>query len=108
MIIEVARITVDPASANAFEAAVAQAAQAFQTAEGCHGVTLERVIEHSGQYLLRVTWESVDHHMVKFRNSPNFQTWRGLAGPYFASSPVVEHTEVVKTYFSAKTTGLQA
>lgn len=99
MITEIAHITIDPANADAFESAVAQAAAAFQAAEGCLGMSLERVIEDPAQYRLRVQWESVDHHMVTFRNSDAFQVWRGLAGPFFAAPPRVEHSERVGHYF---------
>lgn len=99
MITEIAFITIDPARADAFEAAVASAASAFRAAEGCHGMTLERVVEDPTQYRLRVLWESVDHHMVTFRNSDGFQTWRGLAGPFFAAPPRIEHWETAASPF---------
>lgn len=99
MITETAFITIDPADAGAFEAAVAKASPAFQNAEGCHGMSLDRVIEDPAQYRLCVQWESVDHHMVTFRNSAAFQIWRGLAGSYFAKPPHVEHSETVERHF---------
>jgi quinol monooxygenase YgiN len=99
MITEIAHLTIDPQNAVAFEAAVAQAASAFKTADGCHGMALEHLIEDPARYCLRVQWESVEHHMVTFRNSPAFQTWRGLAGPFFTVPPVVEHSERVTSYF---------
>jgi quinol monooxygenase YgiN len=93
MIYEVAHLTIDPANADAFEAAVAKAAPFFQSADGCSGMALERVIETPGAYMLRVKWASVAHHMVTFRESENFQQWRALAGPFFLAPPRVEHTE---------------
>jgi quinol monooxygenase YgiN len=99
MITEIAVLTIDPADAAAFEAAVAQAAPCFQNAAGCHGMALERVIEDPARYHLVVQWETVEHHMVTFRAAPAFQTWRGLAGPFFRSPPVVEHTRRVAHYF---------
>jgi quinol monooxygenase YgiN len=98
MITEIAHITIDPANAAAFEAAVTEAASAFANTAGCHGLTLERVIEDPTRYLLRVQWDSVDAHMA-FRETPEFQTWRGLAGPFFKSPPVVEHSETVARFF---------
>jgi quinol monooxygenase YgiN len=98
MIFELARLSVDPAKAADFEAAVARAAPFFQTAEGCHGMALERIIETPGDYLLRVTWASIEHHMVAFRNSDNFQQWRALAGPFFLTPPQVTHSETI-SYF---------
>ncbi|MEI9851551.1 MAG: hypothetical protein WDN24_12720 [Sphingomonas sp.] len=67
----------------------------IEAAEGSHSMALERVIETPGQYRLRVEWDSVDHHMVTFRESPGFKEWRALAGPFFAGTPFVEHTETV-------------
>ena len=91
MVIEIAYLTIDPAKAEAFEAAVRKAAPVFAAAEGCHGMRLERVHEDPTQYRLSVDWESVDHHMVTFRESEGFQQWRSLAGPFFVEPPRVEH-----------------
>lgn len=99
MITEIAYITIDPAKADAFEAAVSEAAPAFQNAEGCHGMALDRVVEDPAQYRLRVLWETVDHHMVTFRASEGFQAWRALAGPFFAEPPRVEHWETAANPF---------
>ena len=99
MITEIATIVIDPVKAAAFEAAVAEAAPHFQAAEGCHGMVLDRCIEHPARYFLRVEWESVDHHMETFRASEGFQAWRALAGPFFAEPPVVAHSERAVTGF---------
>lgn len=99
MITEIAMLTIDPARAADFEAAIASAAPVFRRAAGCHGMALERVIEEPARYRLLVQWESVEHHMVTFRESPDFQVWRGLAGPFFVAAPVVEHGEIVATHF---------
>lgn len=99
MITEIAKITIDPADAAAFEAAVAQAAPVLRAAEGCRSMRLERVTEDAAQYRLMVEWDSVAHHMVTFRESEGFKQWRALAGPYFAATPVVEHTETVGRFF---------
>ena len=99
MITEIAELTIDPAQAAAFEAAVSRAAPAFQTANGCHSMALERVIEDVSKYRLIVQWDSVDHHVVLFRNSDNFQLWRTLAGPFFTAPPAVTHSGLVARYF---------
>ncbi len=98
MITEIATLTIDPANAATFEAAVAKAAPAFKSDPGCHGMALERVIETAGEYRLLVTWDSVEAHMA-FRKTPAFQTWRGLAGPFFVGTPSVVHSESVGRYF---------
>jgi quinol monooxygenase YgiN len=99
MITEIAHITIDPARAAEFEAAVATAAPHFRAAEGCHGMRLERVTEDPAEYRLSVDWESVEHHMVTFRESDGFQQWRALAGPFFAAPPRVEHWDRVGDHF---------
>lgn len=101
MITEIAYLTIDPARADDFEAAVAAAAPHFAAAEGCHGMRLERVHEDAAQYRLSVDWESVDHHMVTFRDSDGFQQWRALAGPFFVEAPRVEHWHRVGTHHAA-------
>lgn len=99
MVTEIAYITIDPARAAAFEAAVAEAAAAFRADQGCRSMRLERVVEDPAQYRLVVGWDSVEAHMVAFRESPNFTRWRELAGPFFAVPPRVEHWEVAGSHF---------
>ncbi|MBP2150072.1 antibiotic biosynthesis monooxygenase family protein [Xanthobacter autotrophicus DSM 597] len=99
MVYEVATLDIKEGSEAAFEAAVREAAPHFQKSRGCIGMSLARGVETPTRYTLLVTWESVEDHMVHFRNSPEFQEWRRLVSPYFASPPSVEHTTGVATYF---------
>ncbi|MNT48405.1 hypothetical protein D3C72_1851860 [compost metagenome] len=52
---------------------------------------LFRSIEQPEQYTLVVEWETVEDHMVHFRESPEFQQWRALVGDTFAAPPNVHH-----------------
>jgi hypothetical protein len=36
-------------------------------------------------------WDTLEDHMVGFRESPAFAEWRALLGPHFAGPPAVEH-----------------
>lgn len=93
MFLEVAEIAVtDP---EGFEKAVSQARPHFLAAQGCHGLSLHRVVETPDVYRLVVAWERVEDHMETFRNSDGFQTWRALASPFFASPPKVTHSHEV-------------
>jgi len=94
MIYEMARIDVIKGKEAAFEEAVEQALPLFHRAKGCKSVALHRTVEHPSHYVLLVQWENLDDHMVLFRYSADFQTWRGLAGPFFEKPPVVTHTEI--------------
>jgi quinol monooxygenase YgiN len=94
MFLEVAEITVtDPAG---FEAAVAQAKPHFLAAEGCHGLSLHRVVETPDVYRLVVKWRTIQDHMVTSRASEGFQAWRALAAPFFATPPTVTHSSEVQ------------
>jgi quinol monooxygenase YgiN len=99
MITEIAHLRIDPARAAEFEQAVERAAPLFRAAEGCHGMALERGIEDPAHYQLRVEWESVDHHMVTFRESDGFRQWRALVGEFFVEAPVVEHSRAVGKFY---------
>lgn len=91
MVTEIAYIEIDPAQADAFEAAVATCVPLFLAARGCRSVALAHVVEDPARYRLLVEWDTVDDHMVHFRQSAAFQTWRETAGRFFAHSPTVEH-----------------
>jgi heme-degrading monooxygenase HmoA len=89
MILERALMTVtDPAG---FERAFAEARQVLAKASGFRFVDLLQGIEHPDTYLLLIGWDSVEDHMVGFRESELFAEWRALLGPYFAAAPDVEH-----------------
>ncbi|AOF96518.1 antibiotic biosynthesis monooxygenase family protein [Sphingobium sp. RAC03] len=95
MIHEVATIIIDPARATDFEAAVKMARPYFEEAPGFVSFALQKSIENVGRYLLIVGWETVEAHMVDFRNADGFQAWRNLVGDFFTSPPMVEHTNTV-------------
>jgi heme-degrading monooxygenase HmoA len=95
MLYEIAQIDVKPGTENDFEAAVKKAAPLFKRAKGCKGMTLQRSHEKPQRYRLFVQWETLENHTVDFRGSPDFQEWRALVGPYFASPPDVEHVREV-------------
>ena len=103
MILEIAQIDVKPGLEAEFEANVANAAPLFQRAHGCHAMELQRSIEQPLRYRLMVLWETLENHTVDFRQSSDFQSWRGLVSHCFASAPLVEHTERCAVGFGALT-----
>ncbi|WP_085026378.1 antibiotic biosynthesis monooxygenase family protein [Ensifer aridi] len=98
MIIEIAELTVAEGKEAELEAGVAQAAKLFLRARGCHGLALHRVIETPDVYRLVVKWETVEDHMIHFRNSDDFQEWRRLVGHCFAKPPSVTHCGQVLSF----------
>lgn len=99
MIFEIATLQINPASHTAFQAAVAEAAPLFRRAKGCLSMRLERSIEQADTYRLVVGWETLENHMVDFRESADFQAWRGLVGGHFTAPPRVEHSDPVLSNF---------
>ena len=91
MVTEIAHIRVQEGKEQAFEAAVAEALPLFHNADGCHGVRLTRSIEVPELYRLLVTWQTLEHHTVSFRESDSYTRWRALVSPYFVAPPEVEH-----------------
>ena len=91
MILEIAQIAVKLGMESQFEAGVAEAKPLFQRAKGCLSVELFRSIELPNRYRLLVGWETLENHIVDFRNSDDFQTWRGLVSACFDGAPEVEH-----------------
>lgn len=94
MVFELAHIEVLPGKNAEFEAGVKEALPLFLRAKGCGGVELQRVVEYDARYVLIVRWETVDDHMIHFRQSEDFQAWRRLVGSFFANPPEVVHTEL--------------
>lgn len=99
MVKELAEIEVKPGHESAFEAAVSKAVPLFQQAHGSRTLTLERSEEFPQRYRLTVGWESINDHMITFRESPSFIAWRELIGDHLAGPPKVEHLTNVLTAF---------
>ncbi len=99
MFMEVAEIHIKAGNEALFEAAVQQAVHLFQRARGCRKMHLERSVEQPSSYTLRVEWDTIDDHMVHFRESADFQAWRALVGEHFAAPPQVGHTTKVVNGF---------
>jgi heme-degrading monooxygenase HmoA len=96
---EIANIVVKPGLEAAFEEGVAKAAALFQRARGCKALSLQRGIEEPTHYRLVVQWDTVEDHMVHFRQSEDFQGWRALVGHTFERPPQVEHVSTVLNPF---------
>ncbi len=89
MVLETALITVhDP---EGFLAAMERARAVIARAEGFRAIEVRRGIERPDTFLLCISWDTLEHHTVGFREGPLFPEWRGHIGPFFAEAPTVEH-----------------
>ncbi len=91
MVLELAEIDVKRGQEADFEAAVAQAMRLYLGSKGCSSIKLHRSLEQPTRYRLFVEWETLEDHMIEFRNSDAFLEWRRLAAQHFASTPRIEH-----------------
>lgn len=96
MILEHVDIRIDPAQAPAFEVAIERGVTTvIAQATGFRGYKVNRSQESAGRYILMIYWDSVEDHMVGFRQSDAFTQWRAIVGPFFTQPPVMEHLELV-------------
>ena len=91
MILERALFAIKPGQADDFEKAFAQAALLIRAAKGCRKAEMHRGVENPDGFILLVEWDTLEDHMVGFRESKAFTEWRAILGPHFASPPAVEH-----------------
>lgn len=95
MITEHALLPVKPGLEAEFEAAFAEARPIIASMPGFLSLQLHRGIESPSTYLLLVEWQTVEHHQVGFRQSPEYQQWRALLHHFYEPFPVVEHFSAV-------------
>lgn len=95
MILEVAILHIKPDEISKFEAVFPQVEPIFRSVKGYISHELQRCVETKGRYHFLIRWESIEAHMVNFRQSPKVQEFRGLVGGFFAQPPVAEHFERV-------------
>jgi heme-degrading monooxygenase HmoA len=102
MIREVAIISIKPGMGEQFERSFSQAIPLFKRARGCKSVQLERSVEDPLRHLVLIGWETLEDHIVEFRNSYDYHKWRELVGGLFAAPPSVDHTEIVIANFKTE------
>lgn len=92
MILELADIRIQPGTQLEFDAAILRGVtQVIARSKGFRGYKVNKGIEAPERYVLMIFWETLENHTVDFRESPAFQQWRDIVGPYFAAAPKVEH-----------------
>jgi len=96
MILELADIRILPGRQAEFEEAIQRGLTTIVAdARGFRGWKVNKGIESPDRYLLIAFWDTLEDHTIGFRQSPRFQQWRAIVGPYFAAPPVVEHFDLL-------------
>lgn len=91
MIHELAQFTIADGRADEFEQSMLAAREIIARSPGFVSIDYWRGIERPQVYTLLITWESVDAHVVGFRQGPLFAEWAALTRPFFGGDPFVEH-----------------
>ncbi|GAA1230966.1 heme-degrading monooxygenase HmoA [Microbacterium phyllosphaerae] len=96
MILEVADIRAPEGASAEFEAAIRLGLEnVLSTADGFVSYRLLAGLESPDRYLLLITWQTIEHHTIGFRNSSLYDDWSSIVRPQFASAPQVEHFTAV-------------
>jgi len=96
MILEVADFRIGPGQQAAFEEAIQRGVTTvISQAKGYRGWKVNHSVESPERYLLMIFWDTLEDHMVGFRQGPLFPRWRAIVGPFFAQPPQVEHFTLV-------------
>ena len=90
-ILEVAVLTVRPGQERDFELAFGEAQAIIAASPGCLRHQLRRCVERPNQYILLVSWRTLEDHTVGFRQSGPYQEWKRLLHHFYDPSPTVEH-----------------
>lgn len=96
MILELADIRIHAGQQAAFDEAIERGlTTVISQAKGFRGFKVNKGIESPERYLLQIFWDTLEDHTVGFRQSPAFDQWRAIVGPFFAVAPDVEHFELL-------------
>lgn len=91
MIIEHALLQLKPGQVDQFSAAIRIARPLIATQRGFQSIEVRPSIDHPDQYLLLVTWDSVEAHRDGFRKSPEYEKWRALLHNFYDPMPSVNY-----------------
>jgi heme-degrading monooxygenase HmoA len=99
MILEHVDIHIVPGKSSEFEAAIAHGLSTIHTqATGMRGYRVDRCIESAERYIMQIWWDSIDDHMVGYRQGPLSPAFRALIESFLAQTPVMQHFESVVQY----------
>jgi heme-degrading monooxygenase HmoA len=91
MILEVAILNVIPGQEDAFIEAFSKAQSIISKMKGSISHQLKRCIENTSRFILLVEWEKLADHTEGFRESKEYQEWKGLLHHFYDPFPTVEH-----------------
>jgi len=91
MILEVAILNIKESLSAEFEISFQKAEKIISSMKGYISHQLKKCIEQDDKYILLVNWETIEDHEIGFRQSKQYQEWKGLLHHFYEPFPVVEH-----------------
>jgi len=91
MTTEVIRYKVPAGQAAAFEEAYRKTELILQNSSHCLGYRLLRGVEEPENWILLLTWDSVEGHEKGFRQEPGFRQFFGLVKPFLNQMQEMKH-----------------
>jgi heme-degrading monooxygenase HmoA len=91
MILEAVVLQVKKGMEQEYEEAFRKASKIISSIKGYISHELQRCMEAEGKYLLLVRWETLEDHIVGFRQSHEYQEWKNQLHHFYDPFPTVEH-----------------
>jgi len=91
MVLEIATLNIKEGLSTEFENNFEKASRIISSMNGYISHELKKCIEVKDQYVLLVNWETLDHHEIGFRKSPEYQEWKNLLHHFYEPFPTVLH-----------------
>jgi heme-degrading monooxygenase HmoA len=95
MVLEIAIMKIKLDRIAEFEAAFPRAAEISASTPGYISHELQRCVETPGKYFYMIRWESIEAHLVNFRESPRRAQFRDVLVEFWAEPNFTEHFEAV-------------
>ena len=95
MVTEIATFTAVPGKEDELGQGIFRGIEVIRQHPGCHSIHVSRCIENPAQYMLAVSWASLETHTVDFRGGPLFRQLRSHINGLFEGSPSVFHYQEI-------------
>lgn len=95
MVLEIATLDILEGSEESLKEVFNAAKLVVAQSKGFIKIDIFQCIETSTKFNVFIYWETLEDHIIGFRQSVLFIEWRAILSPYFQNSPVAEHFNLV-------------
>lgn len=96
-VLEIAMLDVIACKNLEFEQAFKLAESIISSMPGYIRHELQLCLEDANKYVLLVWWEKLEDHTIGFRQSAEYQKWRGLLHKFYDPFPTVLHYQKISS-----------